>query len=181
MACELVETTLINSGTAHQAPATDKEAHQTPNLMCEKTTINHQFRNSCVSFLFRLFMVICGMVHYCFTNVFIIKHWGSTIKNGDLMEIESLHLETCTWPQVAPVPSSSFCFKECDHVTCECGHEFCWDCGIDRRIPLAHDNRRLNCERLSRRKTEKLNVIELATLLIFFSILQYFIDLHRSS
>lgn len=33
--------------------------------------------------------------------------------------------------------------EECDHVTCECGHEFCWDCGIDRRIPLAHDNRRL--------------------------------------
>ncbi|CAL1133800.1 unnamed protein product [Cladocopium goreaui] len=31
--------------------------------------------------------------------------------------------------------------EECDHVTCECGHEFCWDCGIDRRIPLAHDNR----------------------------------------
>ncbi|CAK9068266.1 unnamed protein product [Durusdinium trenchii] len=31
--------------------------------------------------------------------------------------------------------------EECDHVTCECGHQFCWDCGIDRRIPLAHDNR----------------------------------------
>lgn len=31
--------------------------------------------------------------------------------------------------------------EECDHVTCECGHEFCWDCGVDRRIPLCHDNR----------------------------------------
>ncbi|CAE7378748.1 unnamed protein product [Symbiodinium natans] len=31
--------------------------------------------------------------------------------------------------------------EECDHVTCECGHEFCWDCGVDRRVPLAHDNR----------------------------------------
>ncbi|CAJ1351195.1 unnamed protein product [Effrenium voratum] len=31
--------------------------------------------------------------------------------------------------------------EECDHVTCECGFEFCWDCGVDRRIPLAHDNR----------------------------------------
>ncbi|CAE7936781.1 ARI10 [Symbiodinium sp. KB8] len=31
--------------------------------------------------------------------------------------------------------------EECDHVTCECGFEFCWDCGVDRRVPLAHDNR----------------------------------------
>ena len=35
-------------------------------------------------------------------------------------------------------------WEECDHVTCECGHQFCWDCGIDRRIPLAHDNRLLD-------------------------------------
>lgn len=30
---------------------------------------------------------------------------------------------------------------ECDHVTCECGHQFCWACGVDRQVPLAHDNR----------------------------------------
>eukprot|EP00929_Paragymnodinium_shiwhaense_P061746 TRINITY_DN30867_c0_g1_i1.p1 TRINITY_DN30867_c0_g1~~TRINITY_DN30867_c0_g1_i1.p1 ORF type:complete len:510 (+),score=87.86 TRINITY_DN30867_c0_g1_i1:1522-3051(+) len=31
--------------------------------------------------------------------------------------------------------------SECDHVTCECGHEFCWACGVDRQVPLQHDNR----------------------------------------
>lgn len=31
--------------------------------------------------------------------------------------------------------------EECDHVTCECGFEFCWDCGVDRRVLIAHDNR----------------------------------------
>jgi len=31
--------------------------------------------------------------------------------------------------------------EECDHVTCECGFEFCWDCGVDRQVLLAHDNR----------------------------------------
>eukprot|EP00929_Paragymnodinium_shiwhaense_P034523 TRINITY_DN18767_c1_g1_i1.p1 TRINITY_DN18767_c1_g1~~TRINITY_DN18767_c1_g1_i1.p1 ORF type:complete len:1308 (-),score=307.48 TRINITY_DN18767_c1_g1_i1:57-3980(-) len=31
--------------------------------------------------------------------------------------------------------------SECDHVTCECGFEFCWGCGVDRRVLLAHDNR----------------------------------------
>mmetsp|Transcript_77950 Transcript_77950/g.215493 ORF Transcript_77950/g.215493 Transcript_77950/m.215493 type:complete len:1080 (+) Transcript_77950:124-3363(+) len=30
---------------------------------------------------------------------------------------------------------------ECDHVTCECGFEFCWDCGVERQVPLLHDNR----------------------------------------
>lgn len=30
---------------------------------------------------------------------------------------------------------------ECDHVTCRCGFEFCWDCGVDRRVALCHDNR----------------------------------------
>lgn len=30
---------------------------------------------------------------------------------------------------------------ECDHVRCQCGFEFCWDCGVARAIPLAHDNR----------------------------------------
>lgn len=27
----------------------------------------------------------------------------------------------------------------CDHITCECGHEFCWICGEDRRVIYAHD------------------------------------------
>merc|ERR1712151_848562 len=31
--------------------------------------------------------------------------------------------------------------SDCDHVTCECGFEFCWDCGVDRQVPLLHDNR----------------------------------------
>merc|ERR1740121_1181330 len=31
--------------------------------------------------------------------------------------------------------------SECDHVTCECGHQFCWACGVPRQVPLAHDNR----------------------------------------
>eukprot|EP00419_Tripos_fusus_P001219 CAMPEP_0172689738 /NCGR_PEP_ID=MMETSP1074-20121228/23362_1 /TAXON_ID=2916 /ORGANISM="Ceratium fusus, Strain PA161109" /LENGTH=1060 /DNA_ID=CAMNT_0013509587 /DNA_START=38 /DNA_END=3220 /DNA_ORIENTATION=+ len=31
--------------------------------------------------------------------------------------------------------------EECDHVTCECGFEFCWDCGVERQVPLLHDNR----------------------------------------
>merc|ERR1712185_519168 len=31
--------------------------------------------------------------------------------------------------------------EECDHVTCQCGFEFCWDCGVERQIPLVHDNR----------------------------------------
>jgi len=31
--------------------------------------------------------------------------------------------------------------EECDHVTCECGFEFCWSCGVPRQIPLMHDNR----------------------------------------
>lgn len=31
--------------------------------------------------------------------------------------------------------------EECDHVTCQCGFEFCWDCGVERQIPLSHDNR----------------------------------------
>lgn len=30
---------------------------------------------------------------------------------------------------------------ECDHVTCHCGFEFCWDCGVARSVLLAHDNR----------------------------------------
>jgi len=30
---------------------------------------------------------------------------------------------------------------ECDHVTCQCGFEFCWDCGVDRKVAIAHDNR----------------------------------------
>uniref|UniRef100_A0A7S1KJV7 RING-type domain-containing protein n=1 Tax=Vitrella brassicaformis TaxID=1169539 RepID=A0A7S1KJV7_9ALVE len=30
---------------------------------------------------------------------------------------------------------------ECDHVTCKCGFEFCWECGVNRKIPFAHDNR----------------------------------------
>lgn len=31
--------------------------------------------------------------------------------------------------------------EECDHVTCECGFEFCWDCGVQRQVSLMHDNR----------------------------------------
>jgi len=31
--------------------------------------------------------------------------------------------------------------EECDHVTCECGFEFCWDCGVERSVALLHDNR----------------------------------------
>jgi len=31
--------------------------------------------------------------------------------------------------------------EECDHVTCQCGFEFCWDCGVARQVPLLHDNR----------------------------------------
>merc|ERR1712217_462181 len=31
--------------------------------------------------------------------------------------------------------------SDCDHVTCECGFEFCWDCGVERQITLLHDNR----------------------------------------
>jgi len=31
--------------------------------------------------------------------------------------------------------------EECDHVTCECGHEFCWACGVTRQVLLEHDNR----------------------------------------
>lgn len=31
--------------------------------------------------------------------------------------------------------------EECDHVTCQCGFEFCWDCGVGRQVPLLHDNR----------------------------------------
>lgn len=31
--------------------------------------------------------------------------------------------------------------EECDHVTCECGFEFCWDCGIARKVAIVHDNR----------------------------------------
>jgi hypothetical protein len=31
--------------------------------------------------------------------------------------------------------------EECDHVTCECGFEFCWDCGVERQVALLHDNR----------------------------------------
>merc|ERR1719215_42816 len=31
--------------------------------------------------------------------------------------------------------------EECDHVTCQCGHEFCWACGIPRHQALQHDNR----------------------------------------
>lgn len=29
----------------------------------------------------------------------------------------------------------------CQHMTCKCGHEFCWDCGADRKVIAAHDNR----------------------------------------
>eukprot|EP00931_Biecheleriopsis_adriatica_P119532 TRINITY_DN94761_c0_g1_i1.p1 TRINITY_DN94761_c0_g1~~TRINITY_DN94761_c0_g1_i1.p1 ORF type:complete len:254 (+),score=33.07 TRINITY_DN94761_c0_g1_i1:67-762(+) len=28
----------------------------------------------------------------------------------------------------------------CDHMTCVCGHEFCWVCGEDRAVIKAHDN-----------------------------------------
>jgi len=31
--------------------------------------------------------------------------------------------------------------NECDHVTCQCGFQFCWDCGVCRQVPLMHDNR----------------------------------------
>mmetsp|Transcript_88522 Transcript_88522/g.166945 ORF Transcript_88522/g.166945 Transcript_88522/m.166945 type:complete len:1154 (+) Transcript_88522:43-3504(+) len=31
--------------------------------------------------------------------------------------------------------------EECDHVTCQCGFEFCWDCGVCRKVALVHDNR----------------------------------------
>jgi len=31
--------------------------------------------------------------------------------------------------------------NECDHVTCECGHQFCWACGVERQVALEHDNR----------------------------------------
>lgn len=31
--------------------------------------------------------------------------------------------------------------EECDHVTCQCGFQFCWMCGVDRRVVVAHDNR----------------------------------------
>lgn len=31
--------------------------------------------------------------------------------------------------------------EECDHVTCQCGFEFCWMCGVDRDVLQAHDNR----------------------------------------
>lgn len=31
--------------------------------------------------------------------------------------------------------------EECDHVTCQCGHEFCWACGVTRAVPLLYDNR----------------------------------------
>lgn len=30
---------------------------------------------------------------------------------------------------------------DCDHMTCKCGHEFCWRCGMDRHVTLAHDLR----------------------------------------
>eukprot|EP00397_Hematodinium_sp_SG-2012_P006290 GEMP01006318.1.p1 GENE.GEMP01006318.1~~GEMP01006318.1.p1 ORF type:complete len:944 (-),score=209.82 GEMP01006318.1:910-3741(-) len=31
--------------------------------------------------------------------------------------------------------------EECDHVTCQCGFQFCWICGVDYQIPFLHDNR----------------------------------------
>lgn len=31
--------------------------------------------------------------------------------------------------------------EECDHVTCRCGFEFCWMCGVSRDILQEHDNR----------------------------------------
>lgn len=29
---------------------------------------------------------------------------------------------------------------ECDHVTCLCGHEYCFQCGADRKAIVCHDN-----------------------------------------
>lgn len=44
--------------------------------------------------------------------------------------------------------------NECEHVTCECGHEFCWSCGADRRVIYAHDQRwhKPSCIRYTRRE-----------------------------
>eukprot|EP00439_Symbiodinium_sp_Y106_P068794 s153_g11.t1 len=53
------------------------------------------------------------------------------------MQLRPLGFKRCPACQLA-------CEKQdplsCDHITCVCGHEFCWMCGEDRRVIKAHDN-----------------------------------------
>ena len=72
--------------------------------------------------------------------------WPQVLSMGCLAKcLEALAAASRGWkpcPRRCPFGGGYKAQEECDHVTCECGHEFCWDCGIDRRIILVHDNRR---------------------------------------
>ncbi|CAK9099020.1 unnamed protein product [Durusdinium trenchii] len=76
--------------------------------------------------------------HRCATSVALSKSWEGF---KDLAEFE-IQLKpmgfkrcpACQYPCEKEDPAS------CDHITCECGHEFCWLCGEDRRVIYAHDN-----------------------------------------
>ncbi|CAJ1415849.1 unnamed protein product [Effrenium voratum] len=76
--------------------------------------------------------------HRCSTSVALRSAWESF---KDLaayeLQLRPMGFKRCPACQVACDKADPL---SCDHITCECGHEFCWVCGEDRRIILAHDN-----------------------------------------
>lgn len=76
--------------------------------------------------------------HRCATSVALARSWEDFKDVATYeMQLRPLGFKRCPACQLA-------CEKQdplsCDHITCVCGHEFCWMCGEDRRVIKAHDN-----------------------------------------
>eukprot|EP00438_Fugacium_kawagutii_P031409 Skav205759 [mRNA] locus=scaffold1714:195689:202390:- [translate_table: standard] len=75
--------------------------------------------------------------HRCGTAVALSKAWEG-FKDLAAFELQLKPMgfkrcPACQYPCEKADPLS------CDHITCECGHQFCWNCGEDRRVIYAHD------------------------------------------
>ena len=70
--------------------------------------------------------------HRCATSVALARSWEDFKDVATYeMQLRPLGFKRCPACQLA-------CEKQdplsCDHITCVCGHEFCWMCGEDRRV-----------------------------------------------
>jgi len=75
--------------------------------------------------------------HRCATSVALSKAWeGFKDLAAFEMQLKPMGFKRCPACQY---PCEKADPLSCDHITCECGHQFCWNCGEDRRVIYAHD------------------------------------------
>mmetsp|Transcript_4354 Transcript_4354/g.10091 ORF Transcript_4354/g.10091 Transcript_4354/m.10091 type:complete len:231 (-) Transcript_4354:277-969(-) len=76
--------------------------------------------------------------HRCATSVALLNSWeGFKDMATYEMQLKPMGFKRCPACQC---PCEKADPLSCDHITCVCGHEFCWMCGEDRRVIKAHDN-----------------------------------------